>query len=119
MSHAENLSYRGGGRVHGTGSEGLGSGQDPEVARSPERPSASSPASGSRPTGIDMPRSGRTNQTDSAARDGLADAKAAVRARVLTRRRERSAEERAAAGRQLRDLLLGLPEMQMAAAVAA
>ena len=66
-----------------------------------------------------MPRSGRTNQTDSAARDGLADAKAAVRARVLTRRRERSAEERAAAGRQLRDLLLGLPEMQMAGAVAA
>jgi len=38
---------------------------------------------------------------------------------VLTRRREHSAEERAAAGRQLRDLLLGLPEMQMAGAVAA
>jgi 5-formyltetrahydrofolate cyclo-ligase len=66
-----------------------------------------------------MPRSGRTNQAHAAARDGLADAKAALRARVLTRRREHTAEERAAAGRQLRDLVLGLPEMQMAGTVAA
>jgi 5-formyltetrahydrofolate cyclo-ligase len=49
---------------------------------------------------------------------GLTEAKAAMRASVLARRRAMSAEERAAAGRQVRDAVLGLPEMQMAGTVA-
>jgi 5-formyltetrahydrofolate cyclo-ligase len=105
--------------VHGTGPEDLGSGQEPELARLPERPSASSPTSGLRSARLDMPRSARANQADSGARAGLAEAKAALRARVLARRRALSAVERAAAGRQLRDAVLDLPEMQMAGTVAA
>jgi 5-formyltetrahydrofolate cyclo-ligase len=50
---------------------------------------------------------------------GPADAKAALRAGVLARRRAIPAEERAAAARQVRDALLDLPEMQMAGTVAA
>lgn len=49
----------------------------------------------------------------------LAREKAALRARLLTARRAMSAEHRAAAGRQLRDALLEMPEMQMAGTVAA
>ena len=48
-----------------------------------------------------------------------AEAKAALRADVLARRRAIPAEQRAAAGRQVRDALLDLPEMQMAGTVAA
>jgi 5-formyltetrahydrofolate cyclo-ligase len=49
----------------------------------------------------------------------LAEAKAALRAHVLARRRALSAADRAFAGRQLRDAILDLPEMQMAGTVAA
>jgi 5-formyltetrahydrofolate cyclo-ligase len=50
---------------------------------------------------------------------GLAAAKAAIRARVLAGRRALMANERVAAGRQLRDAVLDMPEMQMAGTVAA
>jgi 5-formyltetrahydrofolate cyclo-ligase len=105
--------------VHGTGPEDHGSDQDPEVAGSPQRLGASSPAGGSRSARLDMPRSGRTNQADSAAPDAVAEAKAALRARTLALRRLQDAEERTAVGRQLRDVVLELPEMQMAGTVAA
>jgi len=49
----------------------------------------------------------------------LGEAKAALRARVLAARRARPTEERADAGRQLRDVVLGLPELQMAGTIAA
>jgi 5-formyltetrahydrofolate cyclo-ligase len=49
----------------------------------------------------------------------LARQKAALRARLIAARRAMSAEQRAAAGRQLRDAVLGLPELQMAGTVAA
>ena len=51
--------------------------------------------------------------------DALYEAKAALRARVLAQRRGLAEDERAAAGRQLRDAVLGLPELQMAGTVAA
>jgi 5-formyltetrahydrofolate cyclo-ligase len=109
--------------VHGTGPEDPGSDQDPAVAGSPQRPGASSPAGGSRSARLDMPRSGRTNQGDSAAPDAapdpVAEAKAALRARTLALRRLQDADERADVGRQLRDVVLELPEMQMAGTVAA
>jgi 5-formyltetrahydrofolate cyclo-ligase len=66
-----------------------------------------------------MPRSGPTNQADPAAPDAVAEAKAALRTRALARRRLRDDDERAAAGPQLRDAVLELPEMQMAGTVAA
>jgi 5-formyltetrahydrofolate cyclo-ligase len=76
-----------------------------------------------------MPHPGRSNPPDpgevnlEAAADGdlaeLAAAKASLRARVLARRRELSPEDRTVAGRQLRDAVLDLPEMQMAGTVAA
>jgi 5-formyltetrahydrofolate cyclo-ligase len=67
-----------------------------------------------------MPRSAQTNQPDDErALGGVADAKAALRARVVARRRAQSTEERAAAGRKLRDAILELPEMEMAGTVAA
>jgi 5-formyltetrahydrofolate cyclo-ligase len=49
----------------------------------------------------------------------LARQKAALRARVLAARTAMSAEQRAAAGRRLRDAVLGMPELQMAGTVAA
>jgi 5-formyltetrahydrofolate cyclo-ligase len=49
----------------------------------------------------------------------LAGQKAVLRRRVLTARGAMPAEQRAAAGRRLRDALLGLPELQMAGTVAA
>jgi 5-formyltetrahydrofolate cyclo-ligase len=49
----------------------------------------------------------------------LAAAKAAMRAEVLAARRALTRDERAAAGSALRDAILGAPETQMAAAVAA
>lgn len=51
--------------------------------------------------------------------DTVGEAKAALRARVLASRRAMPAEQRTAAGRQLRDAVLGLPELQMAGTVAA
>jgi 5-formyltetrahydrofolate cyclo-ligase len=50
---------------------------------------------------------------------GLAAAKAALRAELLAARRTLTGEQRAAAGRALRDAVLGLPETQMAGTVAA
>jgi 5-formyltetrahydrofolate cyclo-ligase len=105
--------------VHGTGPEDLGSGQDPKVARSGECPGVSSPTGGLRPTRLDMPRSGRTNQAHPAALDAVAEAKAALRARILARRRALSADDRTVAGRKLMDAVLDLPELQMAGAIAA
>jgi 5-formyltetrahydrofolate cyclo-ligase len=49
----------------------------------------------------------------------LAAAKAAMRAELLASRRALTAEQRATAGRTLRDAVLGLPETQMAGTVAA
>ena len=49
----------------------------------------------------------------------LARQKAALRGRILAARRAMPAERRAAAGRQLRDAVLGLPELEMAGTVAA
>jgi len=49
----------------------------------------------------------------------LARQKAALRGRMLAARRAMPAEQRAAAGRQLRDAVLGLPELEMAGTVAA
>lgn len=69
-----------------------------------------------RPDGVDMPRPDRSNTADPGAE--LAAAKASLRARLLARRRELSPENRTAAGRQLRDAVLELPEMQMAGTVA-
>jgi len=46
-------------------------------------------------------------------------AKAALRAKILARRKSMTSDNRALAGRQLRDTLLELPEMQMAGTVAA
>jgi 5-formyltetrahydrofolate cyclo-ligase len=63
-----------------------------------------------------MPRPDRSNMADPGA--DLAAAKASLRARLLARRRELSPEDRIAAGRQLRDAVLELPEMQMAGTVA-
>jgi 5-formyltetrahydrofolate cyclo-ligase len=50
---------------------------------------------------------------------GLGDAKAALRGRILAMRRAMPEEQRAAAGRQLRDAVLAMPELQMAGSVAA
>jgi len=66
-----------------------------------------------------MPRSAHANQADSAVRSDVAQAKASLRDRVLARRRAQTPEQRAAAGRHLRDAILELPEMQMAGTVAA
>jgi 5-formyltetrahydrofolate cyclo-ligase len=49
----------------------------------------------------------------------LAAAKSGLRAQVLAARRELTAAQRAAAGRSLRDAVLGLPETEMAGTVAA
>ncbi len=51
--------------------------------------------------------------------DTVGEAKAALRARILAVRRAMPADQRVAAGRQLRDAVLGLPELQMAGTVAA
>src|SRR5215472_15608532 len=51
--------------------------------------------------------------------DPVGEAKAALRARILAARRAMPADQRVAAGRQLRDAVLGLPELQMAGTVAA
>jgi len=48
-----------------------------------------------------------------------ADSKHTLRRRLLTARAEMGADRRAAAGRALRDALLDLPELEMAASVAA
>jgi 5-formyltetrahydrofolate cyclo-ligase len=73
-----------------------------------------------------MPRPDRSNMADpdevdrrAAVDVDLAAAKASLRARHLARRREMRPEDRTAAGRQLRDDVLELPEMQMAGTVAA
>lgn len=51
--------------------------------------------------------------------DTVSEAKAALRARILAARRAMPEDQRAAAGRQLRDAVLELPELQMAGTVAA
>lgn len=51
--------------------------------------------------------------------DTLGEAKAGLRARILAVRRAIEPDQRAAAGRQLRDRVLALPELQMAGTVAA
>ena len=51
--------------------------------------------------------------------DTAGEAKAALRARILSVRRAMPPDQRVAAGRQLRDAVLGLPELQMAGTVAA
>ena len=104
--------------MHRTGQEGAdGAGSAGEQAQH-------SPAGGS---GLILPRSARTNlpvsrDTDmdqvSRARAELGQAKAELRGRVLAARRAMSASQRDATGRDLRDVVLALPEMQMAGTVA-
>jgi 5-formyltetrahydrofolate cyclo-ligase len=72
-----------------------------------------------------MPTKAGTNQPGQPGSQAEADAgelsqaKAALRARVLAGRRAITAAQRAAAGRLLRDALLGMPELQMAGTIAA
>ncbi len=74
------------------------------------------PAAGEVPAGVDVPEVQSLNAGGPAE---LAAAKAALRARVLASRRMMAAEDRAAAGRKLRDAVLAAPEAQMAGTVAA
>jgi 5-formyltetrahydrofolate cyclo-ligase len=133
--------------VHGTGTEDQEPGRagfsdgpalsesagTPGTAGTPEHPDESSPASELPSAWLNVPQSWQPNQAAGAGPAGaagptgaagladvagLTEAKAAMRASVLARRRAMSAEERAAAGRQVRDAVLGLPEMQMAGTVA-
>jgi 5-formyltetrahydrofolate cyclo-ligase len=102
--------------VHSTGREDETAGG----ARLAGEPSLAGHA---RPDGGDMPRPDRSNMANPGGADpsraDLAAAKAALRARLLTRRRGLTPEARTAAGRQLRDAVLEMPEMQMAGTVAA
>jgi 5-formyltetrahydrofolate cyclo-ligase len=109
----------------------------PGAPEPPERSGASSPAGGLRSARLDMPGLAGPNQASSTGPGGassagpdrdtfaapdlavLAEAKAALRARVLAARRAMTADQRSAAGHQLRDAMLELPEMQMAGTVAA
>ncbi len=115
--------------MHGTGHDGRGSPSSSDVPSELE----SSLAGAAAPAGLPLPNSSRTNRTDSAERpadgasvpdpefvgDTLGQAKAALRTRILAVRRAMPEDQRAAAGRQLRDIVLGLPEMQMAGTVSA
>ncbi len=74
------------------------------------------PAAGEAPAGLDVPGLVSLNAEGSGE---LAGAKAALRARVLAARRMTAAEDRAAAGRRLRDAILAAPEAEMAGTVAA
>ena len=65
----------------------------------------------SRPADVNMPGQARANMPS--------QAKAALRAEILARRKSMTSDNRALAGRQLRDALLELPEMQMSGTVAA
>jgi 5-formyltetrahydrofolate cyclo-ligase len=76
-----------------------------------QRTGEPSPAGSSRPTDVNMPGQARANMPS--------DAKSSLRAQILARRKSMTSDERALAGRQLRDALLELPEMQMAGTVAA
>jgi 5-formyltetrahydrofolate cyclo-ligase len=62
---------------------------------------------------------GQAGRAGDGGRDGLAAAKSALRAEVLTARRALPADQRGEAGRRLRDAVLELPETQMAGTVAA
>jgi 5-formyltetrahydrofolate cyclo-ligase len=133
--------------VHGTGTEDQEPGRagfsdepalsesagTPGTAGTPEHPDESSPASELPSAWLNVPQSWQPNRAAGAGLAGaagatgaagladvagLTEAKAAMRASVLARRRAMSAEERATAGRTVRDAVLGLPEMQMAGTVA-
>ena len=115
--------------MRGTGHDGGCGPGSSDVASEPE----SSPAGAFAPAGLTLPSSSRTNQPESAKQPAdsgsvpdpecvdntLREAKAALRARILGVRRAMHEDQRAAAGRQLRDAVLGLPELQMAGTVAA
>jgi 5-formyltetrahydrofolate cyclo-ligase len=115
--------------LHGTGHDGGGSPRSSGVPSELE----STPAGAIAPVGRIVPNSSGTNHTESAERSAecasvpdavfvgqtLGEAKAALRARILAARRAMPADLRAAAGWQLRDAVLGLPELQMAGTVAA
>jgi 5-formyltetrahydrofolate cyclo-ligase len=122
--------------VHGTGQEGQpasggessGTPALPGLSDQPGGPGRSdgsgTPASagGPRPARLDMPGSAGANRSvPGAAAAGalIGEAKASLRARVLAARRAMPPDQRLAAGRLLRDTLLGMPEMQMAGAIAA
>jgi 5-formyltetrahydrofolate cyclo-ligase len=74
------------------------------------------PAAAGRPAGVDVPG---PVSLSAAGYAELAQAKSALRARVLESRRMMAAEDRAAAGRRLRDAALDAPEAQMAGTIAA
>jgi 5-formyltetrahydrofolate cyclo-ligase len=120
--------------VHGTGRDGQDAGRAGSL---PEPP----PAGGPSPGQVHMPSTAGSNPENPAVssgqglaaeasagqpelggslRDsGLSEAKAVLRQQLLASRRELTAEARAEAGRELRDSVLGLPELQMAGTVAA
>jgi 5-formyltetrahydrofolate cyclo-ligase len=118
--------------VHGSGRD------EPEAADSgrsgdpsqPRIPAESLPTGGFRPAQRNMPGLPEVNRPAGAPEfmsgssglvgsEQLASRKAEVRAGVLAARRAMPAERRTVAGRQLRDAVLELPEMQMAGTVAA
>src|SRR5258707_11565894 len=95
-----------------------GSGSDDQAARSRCLSTGSSGAQGAvGGTGI----AGSADAAGSAGIAGaeLAAAKASMRADILSARRAMDPAERAETGRAIRDSLLGLPDLQMAGAVAA
>jgi 5-formyltetrahydrofolate cyclo-ligase len=112
--------------VHGTG-------HDDQIDGRIGRSCGPSLAGGSRPDRLGMPRSAWSNQANPTTADraqaepvmaagaasALSRAKGSLRADVLARRRSMTEADRAAAGRQLRDALLEMPELQMAGTVAA
>ena len=121
--------------MHGTGAEdqepgGAGFSHEPVLSESietpgsagtPEHPDKSSPVGDLPSACLNVPQSWQPNpaaRAGPAGAAGLTQAKAALRASVLARRRALPAEERAAAGRWVRDAVLGLPETQMAGTVA-
>jgi len=85
------------------------------------KPSSGDPAdppSGGGQAGAATPFTPETSSAPEAP-DGLAAAKAELRRRLVAARRAMTGADRAAAGRRLRDAVLGLPEIQMAGTIAA
>jgi 5-formyltetrahydrofolate cyclo-ligase len=94
--------------VHATGRE------DHATVNCPHRSAVSSEGAG-------LPNKSGIEPADAAGGSGrpLAEEKAGLRAALLAGRRTLTADQRVAAGRHLRDAVLGAPEAQMAGTVAA
>ena len=112
-----------------------GTGQEDRTADSAGRSGEPPLAGESRPDRLGMPRSNQANPASAkpaataaagitasrshSPQGALAGAKSSMRTEVMARRRAMTAADRAAAGRQLRDALLEMPELQMAGTIAA